>query len=133
MTDETTHTFDWHAEPSASFFHHAVLWMVTNERSTRAQNDQLFDKLSELTDKWSSVELGITLNGVEMDAKAFIERLDKAFDWAVAEDAKRIVIESIPGLDKLIDTVSDLERQVQQTAIKLAADAGYDISDRERW
>jgi len=129
----TTHTFNWHDEPEHSFLKNAMLHFVVNSRE-RGDDREMFNELEHRTDKFAHVELGITINGVEMDAKAFMDRLDQGVDWAVERRTKEALTEKVPGFDELTETVAELEAVIKGRAIQIAADAGFELTDEDgRW
>jgi hypothetical protein len=122
------HRFDWHAEEKGggSFLSWAVLTMVSG-----AREDDLFDELAEKTGSWKDVELGITLNGVEISAEKFMKRLDQAIDSAVEHEAAKIVA-GIDRLRELDDLVARFTAAVKEEAAKAALAAGIRIEE-EGW
>ncbi len=120
----TAHTFDWHAEADQSFLGWAFLHFAGFSEIGREK----FDRVSDLSNRFTNVELGITVNGVEMDAKAFIDAVDQAMNWAVEREAAKMIASSAQ-LHGLHEALQDLERGVKEHAIQLAAEAGIELTE----
>lgn len=125
MTDDKTHTFDWQKEGEGTF----LKWMMLTVFDTRDQ--PLFDELSEKTDHFQAVELGVTINGIPVDAKNFMERVEEQMDWAVGREAEKKV-KAIEGLPELYKILGDLERGFKAKVTEACAKAGVKF-DEEPW
>jgi hypothetical protein len=123
-----THTFDWHEENKADSF---LAWAVLTVMPSGTKNDTgFFNELSVATDNFTKCELGVTLNGVQIDAEKFIGRLDKAVDSAVEREAKKI-IEEMPRLHELHEVLYNFERELKERVIRLANEAGIGLEGEE--
>jgi hypothetical protein len=117
MTDK----FDWHQQGENSF----RKWLIPSLCS----GDEI-DLLSEATDRFTNIEIAIQINGVEIDASGWIDRLEEAFDREVPRHARKM-IEDVPRLTELYDAVQDLEREVRRKIFELAREAGIDPSEND--
>lgn len=65
-----------------------------------------FERITELTDRWSDVRLTIAVNGVQVDAGRFVESVKMNMDRGVADEAAKILLErtSIEAFDKAVLT-----------------------------
>lgn len=117
-----THQFDWHQEPEGSF----LKWAMVNFGT----EDGIFQKLSDATDHFKNIELKITVSGVEVDAKKFADELDRSMDWAVEREAKKI-IEGMPRLHELYDTLHSIEVAFREQVFRAAAEAGIEMRDED--
>jgi len=125
-----THTFNYHDLAEGDFLKQAMLFFVSGHR----KDDGVFNDLSEATDHFKDVKLDITVSGIEMDAKGFMDRLDQAVDWAIERQVKETLTEKIPGFTELTGTIAELEAVIKERAVKIAADAGFELTDEEgRW
>lgn len=123
----TTHTFDWHAEPDGSFLHHALLMMMPDPGEDHRDR---FNELGEATENFTRVELGVTVNGIPMDAEKFMRRLSETVESNIKYEAEKI-IQEMPRLHQLYETVQDFERAFKERVFALAAEAGIEM--REDW
>lgn len=77
------------------------------------------------------VVMRVTLNGVEVDAAAIMESLERNFDWnvelKVAEKLKEL------RFDELAQTVSDMDYHLSQRCKLAMKAAGMEIPDEEEW
>ena len=123
--DSKKHTFDWHKEPEGF-----LKWMLTHVAAA-SKDDELFDELSDASDQFTNVELQILVNGVEVDAKGFVERIEWAMDRGVEDEAKRLV-RDMHRLGDLKDAVHDFERGIKNKMREFARDQGIEL-DTEDW
>jgi hypothetical protein len=123
----TRHTFDWHKENEGqgTFLAWFLLHLISEE-----SNKELFDSLSERTDKWHNVELGVTINGVELSTESFIARLDQMMESEVKREAKNMITESVQ-LRELNDFAYDLTQAFKQRARSAAEEMGIEIDEYE--
>ena len=130
-----THTFDWHAENRASggMTGTFLAWMVTTLIPIQREQtgEDLFEQIRDASEGFTKVELGITINGVPVDARAFADRLDKSIDWAVDREAKKMLLERVPRIQEIEDAVAGFERSIKEHMVRLAEEAGFEISEDE--
>lgn len=122
-TDKKTHTFDWHKENQDNTF---LAWALVTFAGFTTLGEEAYDRLSEATDKFQNIELGITVNGIAVDAEAFMKRLDQAVDSAVESEARKMIA-NMPRLNELFESVYDFEAAFKEQIIKLATDAGLEM------
>jgi hypothetical protein len=122
MTDKLSHSFDYHAETDGF-----LKWMMVHFGST---DKALLDRLSEATSQFHDCELKITVSGVEVDAKAFMDRINSAMNDMVQRRAKELVSD-IAGIDELQADIGVLQNSVRRKIRKFATDAGLDYDEKE--
>ena len=79
-------TFDWQAEHARGGIRgdNFYTWMIpTLITKLRLDAKDVIDHLGELTDNFASVEMTIHINGVEVNAKELIDRLEANYEHAV--------------------------------------------------
>lgn len=128
-TKDAKHVFDWHEENGKNRGRGTFLsWALLNFTGFTAVGKEKFEELSEATDRFTRVELGITVNGIEVGAKTFMEALDQAMDWAVEREAAKL-IEDMPRLHQLHEAVADFERDFKERVRQLAHEAGIELRE----
>ncbi len=101
--------FDWQAR-GEDF----VKWMFVHLIADQRDADPQFERLSEATDKFTNVKLTMQVNGIEVNAKNFIESVEFAYKQHAENTAKEIVAEAIPDLSELQDAVFEAQRALEK-------------------
>lgn len=114
------HTYDWQEEGETFW-----KWLVPSLIS-REQFDEQYDALSEATDRFTNVEIGVTINGIEIDAKQFFEGLDERLDYEVRREAKDMLDES-ERLNELNEVVYEFTQDVRRAIQKAAREHGIEV------
>lgn len=99
--------FDW--EKVNKFIH----WVLPSALG----DDNDVEHLSHVTDGFTRCELGITLNGVELDAEKFLEALRWNYEDRTRQEARRMVndlIDCAPLNDIMLDLQATMERVVRE-------------------
>jgi len=91
---------------------------------------ETMDALSESTDLWTEVELGVTVNGVEVDARHFIESLEKNLT-RMSNKAARHLVHGHLSLSLLIEDVAQLELNLRNHIRVWARQHGIDIDEHD--
>jgi hypothetical protein len=119
-----SYTFDWHAEGRDSFVGWALVHILppmTNEQ---------MGKLSEETDKFTNVTLTIQVNGIEMDAKPFLDGIDRNMEHFAKVEARKMVA-AMTKLNRMDRLMEFLQEQVELVAREELRDAGIEIPEGE--
>jgi hypothetical protein len=74
--------YNWQAEPEGF-----LKWLLA---SIIPKNSD-FEKLSDATDKFSNIELSISVNGIEMDAEAFLNGVQRIMNHNVELEANSLL------------------------------------------
>lgn len=123
--EPTTYVFDWHDAKRDSFLY----WLIPTLLSP-VSNGKL-ESFRELSEQFSRVELGITINGVTVDPKALVESIERNYDFHVARSAESLIEEI--GMDDLVKFVHDAQSEIIKLLKQKLVDKGIKISDEERW
>lgn len=123
-------TFDYYAN-SQSFICWALITMLGEAREAgRDAEEDFYNTLKERSNNFSEVEMSIKLNGIEVDATKFMQRIDTLIDTMV----ERKVAEKLSGIKEIeqiqeeLDGLGDVLRlRVYQLAEK------YDIKLDDRY
>lgn len=124
-----SHKFNWHDENEKDSF---LGWVVVNLLSDKRRKDDHdeFERLEKATDSWRDIELGITINGIEVDAEAFVHRVEESRNWAIQRGVAE-KMRDIPELVELDNTISRFREAVEQKMHQIAAE--HDIEIPEKW
>ena len=117
-------TFNYYTD-SSSFLGWALITMLGEAREAgRDAKEDFFEELKRRSDGFSKVEMSIKLNGLEVDAKQFMERIDKLIDTMVdRETSKRL--QGIKEIDEIEDELTNVRDILKQRVNQLADK--YDI------
>lgn len=91
-----------------------VKWMFVHLIADKRQEDPKFEKLSVATNGFTDVNITMQVNGIEVDAKNFIESVEYAYKSHAENTAKEIVAEAIPDLSDLQDAVFEAQRALEK-------------------
>jgi hypothetical protein len=94
--------FDWHALDRNSF----LAWTVTNAISDRHGDRDLMDRASAASDKFRNVVLTMQINGVDVNAAEFIDRVRSNMEFWSERRARELVSEStaFPAIEDALET-----------------------------
>jgi hypothetical protein len=118
--------FDWHAEQAVDP-DGMLAWLLP----TTMRRDNDFERLSTLTDRFTRCELTITLNGVDMDVRAFLDGIARTLQHVAKTEAVRLVRDSA-GLDEVEDAVSVARDAIRSTLYGRLRAAGVAIEEEDR-
>ena len=121
-------TFNWH-ERSDDFLGWALVAMMT--RGEGAPDVGFHQVISDLSDGFRKVELGITVNGEPIDAEHFMKRLEMAVDDGIERGVANKMSE-MPDLDELNEAVNAVQRSAADAVRKIATLHGIELRE-ERW
>lgn len=88
-------------------------WMIVNLVSGMRGDDEMFERLSEATDKWQRIELTILINGEEVPVHKFVEGIERNMELNVRESVAQTV-NQLPDLDHLREALRDAEQAATQ-------------------
>lgn len=123
--------FDWHKTQN-SFLGWILVVLVTEMKDAGS-----FEEINERSNSFSDVELGITINGVAVDAEYFVTRLEEAFKSNAKREASRMVSELAPltplrdFTEKLEETLSGYDSAIRRHVEKLVKDQGIEVYEWE--
>lgn len=116
----TEFRFDWQMEPEGF-----LKWMVV---ALTAGQD--IEDLSVATSRYTNVELTILINGIPVNAKAFIAGVERNMDYHAREEARKM-IEHVDS-SRLTDTVQAILDWTRDEMLRLFAEKGIDLPE-EVW
>lgn len=120
--------FNWHEADRDSF----LKWLVVTVMP-RVVGDARFEEFREATTDFTDVRIAMQINGVPVNAFAFIDGVQRNMTHAVSVEAERIVREQT-GFDELADLIHEADRLVKATLRKQLVKAGIELSeDEDRW
>lgn len=117
------HTFDWQKEEhgyKSSF----LGWLVPH--LIAPLGNETFEKISDSSDRFTKVEIGITINGEPVDAKGFLDNLENVIMGQARSEAKEMLTE-LKHLDGLQSEVDKLQNIVSQKVNQIADAAGIEL------
>lgn len=103
-------------------------WMVVNLVSGMRDDDEMFEQLSEATDKWRRVELTVLINGVEVPVEKFVEGIERNMERNVRESVAETV-KQLPDMEYLREALYDAERAATNVLRSKLYNAGIMIDD----
>lgn len=122
MSDEG-YTFDWHElddhDPEKT--DHFLKWLVP----TVLADSVVAEEIAEASDRYTRVELTMQLNGIEVDARAFVEGCYRNMRRFAQDAAVAKLVEVVDYAD-LVETIEQLRVTLQGVALQVARDLGVD-------
>jgi hypothetical protein len=122
-TDLTTlaEPFNWHDLDRDSF----LAWTVTNALSAKHGDPGLMERAAEASDRFRSVVLTMQINGVEVNATEFIDRVKSNMTYWSERRAKELVSEStaFPAIE---DALNVARRSIESTLRAQLREAGVE-------
>lgn len=118
-------SFNWHAEPEGF-----LKWLIPTVIS--GLKDGGFKRISEATTDFTDVRINMQINGVPVDALAFIAGVHRNMDYAVGVEAQRIVREETK-FSEVEDLVHDAMKAVRRSLLKQLEKAGIELRDEDSW
>lgn len=112
------HKFDWHDAPTF------LQWLLP----TAMGDSDDFEHLADITDAFSKCELGITLNGVALDAEKFLNAVSETMDAQTRRHA-RVLVDNLVDFEGLNDMVLSLQNAMDREIRKRLDAAGISISE----
>ena len=117
-------SFNWHQ--SDGF----LRWMIPH--LVGGKNRDLFDQLSEATDKFTNVTLTIKINDIEVDTEMFVDSVRRNMDYITQDAAKKMVEKPleglVPELEALQDAVRQAENAIRDHVKQKLKEAGIDLN-----
>lgn len=122
MSDEG-YTFDWHEldDHDEKKIDHFLKWLVP----TVLADSVVAEEIAEASDRYTRVELTMQLNGIEVDARAFVEGCYVNMRRFAQDAAVAKLVEVINYAD-LVETIEQLRVTLQGVALQIARDLGVD-------
>jgi len=116
--------FDYYAD-SKSFLGWALINMLSEAREAgRDAEEDFFEELKRRSNTFSEVEMSIKLNGLEVDASKFMQRIDTLINTMV-ERRTAEKLEGIREITEVEDELAELRDVLKQRVNQLATK--YDI------
>jgi hypothetical protein len=119
-----TFRFDWQAEPDGF-----LKWLLPVVIPV-SQKADLIEQLSAATDKFTNVELTIQVNGIQVDAQAFLTAVERNMDHSVSAEARRL-LDEIGKFEDLHELLRDAERAARRSIEQRLTDAGFELPDSD--
>lgn len=119
--------FDWQMASDEDF----VKWLVPT--LLVGTDKATMEQISELSAGWTRVELEVSINGVVVDARHFIESIERNLT-SITTDAASELLYGQCSLHAITEMISDLERslrrEVERRARKLGVEIGVNEDER---
>jgi hypothetical protein len=77
--------YNWQTEPEGF-----LKWLLVSI-VPRDSDVEVFEKLSDATDKFTNIELSISVNGIEMDAQRFLDGVQRNMNHNVELEANSLL------------------------------------------
>ena len=114
-------TFNYY-DDTHGFLSRSLLVMLSEAREAgRDAEENFYEEVKRRSDDFSKVEFSIQLNGLKVDANAFMDRLEKAMEYEVqCRVAEKLqAVEEINEIEDELENVRDiLKQRVNQLADK---------------
>lgn len=124
---DLSYKFNWHDESRGDFWSWIVVMMVSRDRET---GDKQFEHISDITNKFTECEITMQLNGIDVDAKALLERLRDNMEHEATKEAQRIV-RSLPHFNEIEEVLSDAQHAIQRDLLGSLQRIGIAYIDSE--
>lgn len=119
-------TFDYYAD-SNKFICWALINMLGEAREAgRDAEEDFFEELKRRSNTFSEVEMSIKLNGLEVDATKFMERIDQLIDRMVERKVQE-KLEGIQEITEVEDELAELRNVLKQRVNQLADKYGIEL------
>lgn len=125
MTDLETEplTFDWHAEQALDR-DGLLVWLVIT-----AMRQQDMERLSEVTSRFTDCRLTMQLNGVELNARAFLDGIARNLEHAAARQAQELA--EVAGFAEIEDAVTEARDAVRALMTGRLRALGVPVGEEE--
>lgn len=93
--------FDWQAMNQDEFLY----WALPSILSGISEAD--LERFSEATNKFTNVEIGMTINGIPADGERFLIRLNETMEDRIKKEAARIVAEHtrLTQVEEIVESI----------------------------
>jgi hypothetical protein len=122
-SSSTGFTYDWQQQPD-----NFLKWLLPTLIS--AGDREMFECLSEATDKFTNVTLTIQVNGVNVPVENFLSGVESNMTYYANKEAARLVT-SIPRLERLREAMDDADHALRERLVQIMAEAGVDLGDTD--
>lgn len=109
--------FDYHAMDEDF-----LKWLII--ATVPAQDKEVFDELSEATNGFTEVEIGMTMNGVPVDPLRLLGYLERALEHKAEKHAEALVENIFPTFENLQEKIVEAEKDILATVRETLTDAG---------
>ena len=127
------HVFDWQKEEREYNDRSFMSWLFTklithiDDYNVPGKANEVINEISEKSDKYSNVEIGITVNGVEVNATEFLEDLERVIKGEAHREAQE-ALRSLDYLDKMHEEVDRLTEYLKRGVDEAAESLGIQVS-----
>lgn len=124
--------YDWQAtEHAAGGVKGFLRWLLPTV--IPYQDPRIMEELREATRNFTDVELGITVNGIPVDAGRFLRGVDENMDLAVNAQARR-VLDEVGRFDELRRVLDDVGSAARLAVERTLDRAGFEMPvSRDDW
>jgi hypothetical protein len=135
MTDpdskNSTFTFDWHTEPESSFLRWVLVNLMVGPANSQQSDSSLLTQISLASDNFRKVQLGVTVNGFELDAESFLRGVERLIEWEANRAAKELV-SSVPRFESIQEAVAQAEQEIIKVFRDTLRPLGIELDLEER-
>lgn len=138
MTNETTsYAFSWHdLDQYGDDEERFLRWMVVNlvvGRDATSDGDagfarDLLDRVSAASDGFKNVELTVQLNGIEVNARYFVQQVQANMELHTRREAENL-LDSCARATELLELTRTIQRALRDRAHEVAAKVGVRLRD----
>lgn len=117
-----THVFNWQAEPDGT-----LKWLIPTVLDTR--DEAQFERVRQLSENFTKIELSILVNGVEVNADAFVRSLTRNLEHLTKTEARRILDDfDVDGEFRRVEhMMRDLTAALRRDLESRLAQLGFDL------
>lgn len=116
--------YDWAKEPHTSF----LGWFLPTVM-VDVDSDQQAD-LAKRTRRWTDVQVQVLINGVEVDARNFLDSVERNIEHC-ARNAARDMLNNVIRLDDLEDRVTQIRVALIEQVEAALREQGIELPDDE--
>jgi hypothetical protein len=85
---------------------------------------EVFEELSEMTNHFTQVELGMSINGTPVDTERVLLFLGRVLSSKAEQHAEKLLADIFPTFQRLQEKITDAERDILATVRETLTDAG---------
>jgi hypothetical protein len=123
INESTGFTYDWQQQEEGF-----LKWFLPTLVTT--MDSEVFNRLSEATDKFTNVTLTIQVNGVDVPVENFLSGVESNMTYYANKEAGRLVT-SIPRLERLRELMDDADYALRERLTQIMAEAGVDLGNSD--
>lgn len=116
----TPFTFNWAAEPEGF-----LKWFLPTVLGGML-NDGFMEDLTQRTNTYKDVQVQVLINGLEVDAKHFLESVERNLELEAAKEARRM-LNDVGGLEALEQRIGEIRAVLVAKVEEALAERGIEL------